>query len=209
MSEDEVRRHLAELAPLLRAAQQIEGADVNVVDGVIMMSPASAEHSKSYNQLVLQYTPQIDDSLEILGDVRFVHPAWPTERYPDFVVWRPSRPDEGGARDASRILFACEIVSESSVENDYAGKPREYRLAGIDAYLILDPYTREYLLRTDPGRESWRSRRSGAYGPTLTVPLPDGPTLVLDTGKLPAAPEHKQVSAWPRHRAPLLHEIAD
>ncbi|MFZ3596620.1 Uma2 family endonuclease [Streptomyces sp. BH104] len=60
--------------------------------------------------------------------------------------------------DADAIDLAVEIVSVSSVENDYVSKPREYAAAGIPVCLVLDPSGGGY-----------RERATGPYGKTLTL----------------------------------------
>ncbi|MGW5868172.1 Uma2 family endonuclease [Streptomyces sp. NPDC055239] len=97
-----------------------------------------------------------------------------------------------------------EIVSPSSVENDYVLKPRAYAVAGIPASLVLDPYTRAWTLFTDPAPTGYRERASGHYGKTVTIEAGER-TLSVDTAPLPSAKEWQLRDAWPAHRTSAAH----
>lgn len=206
MTHETIRHQLAEVGDLLRRAQQLEGADVSVVDGIVMMTPMTPEHSDSILEATVQLRPQLPDGdLALHTDVQFTHPAWPVDRYPDLAVRALGDTTERAPFDAARLLLAIEIVSVSSVENDYFYKADEYCNARVPAYLILDPYIRSWRLHTrpQPENEQWAMVRSARYAETLAIPLPDGPTLTLDTAKLPVAPPEKQRDHWPLRRLRL------
>ncbi len=84
----------------------------------------------------------------------------PTVRRPDVVVANGSskQRDRGGLPEnrllASEVLFVAEVVSPSSVERDLVTKRREYALAGIPSYLVVD-------LRYEPGELTLYADRDG------------------------------------------------
>ncbi|MCF6525099.1 Uma2 family endonuclease [Streptomyces sp. JJ36] len=95
--------------------------------------------------------------------------------------------------------MAGEIVSPSSVENDYITMAAAYAAAKIPVYLVLDPCVRRATVFTRPADGAYRAREEFAYGERIRLPLSVG-TVEVDTGGLPVAPPAAQREAWPRHR---------
>ncbi|MEV8017858.1 Uma2 family endonuclease [Streptomyces sp. NPDC086554] len=113
--------------------------DVSVVDGVVMMSPVAPVHFRTQREIDIQLREQVGDAA--LGEIEFTHPEWDQKRSPNLIVWHGDEEDPA-PYDADAIELAVEIVSPSSVENDYVIKPDAYAVARIPACLVLDPYTR-------------------------------------------------------------------
>ena len=119
-------------------------------------------------------------------DVTLTSGHRPTVRRPDVVVVRPevARRGQGPGRvEAGEVLFVAEVVSPSSVERDLVIKRREYALAGIPGYLVVD-------LRAEPGRLTFSARRDadGSYaaaapGVSVTVTV-DGHDIDIEVGDL-------------------------
>lgn len=137
--------HLIELAGDVE--KRLEGVDVSVVDGVVMMSPVAPVHFRTRREIDVQLREQVGDAA--LGEIEFDHPEWDQKRSPDLIVWHGDEEDPA-PYDGEAIELAVEIVSPSSVENDYVLKPHAYAVAGIPASLVLDPCTRTWTLFTDP-----------------------------------------------------------
>ncbi|MFJ9180767.1 Uma2 family endonuclease [Streptomyces sp. NPDC102360] len=148
MTEQRIARNLPHLLSLAEHVEErVEGVDVSVVGDVVMMSPVSPAHFRTQREVDRQLREQVGDAA--LGGIEFTHPEWDTRRSPDNIVWHGDE-EEPAPYDADTIDLAVEIVSASSVENDYVIKPREYAAAGIPACLVLDPYTRAWTVFTDP-----------------------------------------------------------
>lgn len=197
MTEQHIARNLPHLLALAKNAEEhLEGVDVNVVDGVVMMSPVAPAHFRTQHEINRQLREQVGDAA--LGEIEFAHPEWESNRSPDVMVWHGDEDDEA-PYDAEALELAVEIVSPSSVENDYVIKPHAYSLAGIPASLVLDPYTRTWTLFTDPSPSGYRERASGPYGKTIAIEA-GGRTLSVDTAPLPPAKEWQLRDAWPAHR---------
>jgi Uma2 family endonuclease len=89
------------------------------------------------------------------------------------------------------VLLAVEVVSASSIEDDYGHKPGEYAKAGVPLFLIADPLQEpcRVALLADPApaeldAEDYEYRREIQVkaGEPLELPEPFGVTL--DTAAL-------------------------
>ncbi|MFI2370442.1 Uma2 family endonuclease [Streptomyces sp. NPDC018833] len=85
------------------------------------------------------------------------------------------------------IELAVEVVSPSSVRNDYEVKDRAYARRGIPHYLIFDPYEQHCVTLWNPGPDGYLGRDTIPYGKTITVETGIG-TFSVDTSKLPVDP---------------------
>ncbi|MEU5000806.1 Uma2 family endonuclease [Streptomyces sp. NPDC021622] len=151
---------------------------------------------RTQREIYIQLCEQVGDAA--LGAIEFAHPEWDQKRSPDLIVWHGDEEDPA-PYDADAIELAMEIVSPSSVENDYVIKPDAYAVARIPACLVLDPYTRSWTLFTDPSPRGYRERASGPYGKTVTIEAGER-TLAVATAALPPAKEWQLRDAWPAHR---------
>lgn len=196
--ENKIHQDMALLQDLMEKAERLEGVEVVPGDGFVMMSPVSLEHIRTFRHLTGVFDEQLDpaEGLEAVGEIEFQHPEWDTGRSPDVVLWSPIEEPQRGAH---LIELACEIVSPSSVENDYVINAAAYAVAKIGVYLVLDPYVRRAVLFTRPADGAYRTREEFGYGETVELPLGFA-ALRVDTGKLPVAPASAQRDAWPRHR---------
>lgn len=85
------------------------------------------------------------------------------------------------------IELAVEVVSPSSVRNDYEVKDRAYARRGIPNYLVFDPYTAQCTTLWNPGPDGYRGRDTIPYGGTVVVESGIG-KLTVDTSGLPVDP---------------------
>jgi Uma2 family endonuclease len=85
------------------------------------------------------------------------------------------------------IELAIEVVSPSSVRNDYEVKNREYASRGIQNYLIFDPQKAHLVTLWNPGPDGYRGRDTLSYGGKLTVETGIG-RLTVETSRLPVDP---------------------
>lgn len=113
----------------------------------------------------------------------------PTVRRPDVVVavnsavTRDRAPLPTNRVFAHEVLLVAEVVSPTSVERDLVTKRREYALAGIPAYLLVD-------LRSEPGELALYAERDadGRYvevAPTQRVEVGmDGTVIPIEVADL-------------------------
>ncbi|GAB2876420.1 hypothetical protein GCM10027074_50570 [Streptomyces deserti] len=86
------------------------------------------------------------------------------------------------------IELAVEVVSPSSVRNDYDVKDKHYASRGIPNYLIFDPQKAHLVTLWNPGPDGYRGRDTFPYGGKDTVETEVG-RLTVDTSRLPVDPE--------------------
>jgi Uma2 family endonuclease len=89
------------------------------------------------------------------------------------------------------VLLAVEVVSASSVEDDYINKPREYAKAGVPLYLISDPLQMpcRVTLMSDPAPvdandNACQYRHAIEVRPGEPLELPEPFGITLDTRAL-------------------------
>jgi Uma2 family endonuclease len=199
MTEQHISANLPHLLDLAREAEErMEGVDVNVFDDFVMMSPVSPAHFRTQHAMIDRLSAALGPGQTVIGEIEFSHPSWDRRLSPDLVLWDGDE-EESAPYDADAIELAVEIVSASSVENDYIVKPRAYAAAGIISYLVLDPYTRAWTVMTSPGLNGYQMRASGPYGKSVELPLHDR-SWTLDSTGLPTARSSQLRDAWPTHR---------
>jgi Uma2 family endonuclease len=197
---EKIKKDLELMRSLMRRLPEVEGVDVQMADGFLMMSPVRPVHSetirKALNQIDDQLPPEQD--LAVSSDVQFVWEEWEKDYAPDAVVWEGKAfRDNLTSASADLVTFACEVVSPSSVELDYVDKACAFARVPFAAYLILDPYVRRAVLHSQPADGIYHRREIVTYGDPVEIELPFGKVL-LDTSKLPVAPKDEQREEWPK-----------
>ncbi|MFE1577367.1 Uma2 family endonuclease [Streptomyces fradiae] len=172
---------------LSRFEDMFPGYRTEIVEGNIMMSPVRAFHAKTVRLLWNLLEPQVAPRWQCVSDVAFPFSS-DFEFCPDLAVI----PAEEEARNLSAyspdlIELAVEVVSPSSVRNDYEVKDRQYAARGIANYLILDPCKGHLATRWNPGPEGYRGRDLFPYGGKVVVDTAIG-SLGIDTSGLPVDP---------------------
>jgi hypothetical protein len=107
-----------------------------------------------------------------------------SEPVPDLVVLaRALLPQGGRLLPCQLVTMAVEVVSESSVHQDYVVERSVYAAGGIAAHLVIDPVMAQCVLLTKPegqGEDAdYRSREIVKFGDR--VPL-EALGIELDTG---------------------------
>ncbi|WP_101787908.1 Uma2 family endonuclease [Nonomuraea indica] len=104
---------------------------------------------------------------------------------PDLVIVPRKRRMWGNdAVHGDNTLLVVEVVSPSSVHDDYTFKPGAYALAGVPLFLRVDPLKNLVSLMSHPcdDRGTYLHHTEVAVGEPLDLPEPW--KLTLDTGKL-------------------------
>ncbi|MEU6014625.1 Uma2 family endonuclease [Streptomyces sp. NPDC047515] len=159
-----------------------EGFKVEIVEGIIYMSPQRDIHWRIILALIRQLLSRYGEE-QLTSGVRFDFPGRLNGLAPDVVALA-----EGAAHDAKGryryqdIEFVAEVISKDTAANDYGPKKATYATAGVPVYVIADPYTGTWHLHTLPKDDEYRSVLSLDFG--TPIDLTDtvvGLTLRTDT----------------------------
>ncbi|MFG2883340.1 Uma2 family endonuclease [Streptomyces sp. NPDC048297] len=165
-----------------------EGIKVELLRGVIVMM---ASPDIVHNTIVADVQDQIPRqrwSRLQTQDVDILDEA--SEPVPDLVVMeRDLLPDSGRLLPSSLITMVVEVVSKSSVHQDYVVKRSIYAGGKIPAYLILDPIMAHCVLLTKPaGRgedADYLTQEIVKFGDPVLL---EDPGLELDTSEFGTFP---------------------
>ncbi|MFF9511903.1 Uma2 family endonuclease [Streptomyces sp. NPDC014724] len=159
-----------------------EGFKVEIVEGIIYMSPQRDIHWRIILALIRQLLSRYGEE-QLTSDVRFDFPGRLNGLAPDVVALA-----KGAAHDAKGryryqdIEFVAEVISKDTAANDYGPKKATYAAAGVPVYVIADPYTGTWHLHALPKDDEYRSVLSLDFG--TPIDLTDtvvGLTLRTDT----------------------------
>jgi Uma2 family endonuclease len=166
-----------------------------IVHGRLVVKPMpSKKHNTVVSRLIKQLvTVVMENDWEFYSnwDVH-IPPVRGDRRCPDLIV----APVDPPTYDENQVYghgigLAVEVVSASSIEDDYGHKPGEYARAGVRLYLIADPLQEpcRVALLSDPGpvepdgdAYDYRSELQVKAGEPLALPDPFG--ITLDTAAL-------------------------
>ncbi|MFF6970427.1 MULTISPECIES: Uma2 family endonuclease [Streptomyces] len=172
---------------LSRMEGMFPGYRTEIVEGNILLTPLRPFHHETIMRVWAQLERQLGPEWAAMSDVA-VPFTDENEFCPDLAVI----PAEEHRRNlswypADLVELAVEVVSPSSVRNDYEVKDRRYAARGVPHYLIFDPMRGEVGIRWNPGPEGYLGRDTIPYGQQITVETGIG-KLVLDTAALPVDP---------------------
>lgn len=172
---------------LSRLEDMFPGYRTEIVEGAVMMSPVKPFHASTIRLLWNGLETQLPAEWAIVSDVAFPFNEG-NEFCPDLAVIPAAEETKNlGAYPPDLIEVAFEVVSQSSVRNDYEVKNRRYAAQGIPNYLIFDPYQAHCVTLWNPGPDGYLGRDTIPYGKTVTVDSPLG-RLEFDTTGLPVDP---------------------
>ncbi|MEE1766141.1 MULTISPECIES: Uma2 family endonuclease [unclassified Streptomyces] len=142
VDERDMTRYFEELEPP-------EGVKVELLRGVIVMM---ASPDIVHNLIVADVQDQIPRSRWSRLQTQDVDiPTEPSEPVPDLViVARDLLPDSGRLLPSALVTMVVEVVSKSSVHQDYEVKRSIYAAGKVPAYLIVDPIMAQCVLLTKP-----------------------------------------------------------
>jgi Uma2 family endonuclease len=172
---------------LSRFEDMFPGFRMEIVEGAIVMSPVRPYHNETIWGVRDDLKLQLSADWAFISDVAVPIDA-DNEFCPDLAVipkaeWRKNLT----AYPPELIELAVEVVSPSSVRNDYEVKNRAYARVGIPHYVIFDPYRAECVKLWNPGPDGYRGRDTLPYGGTVVVVTGIG-KLLINTAELPVDP---------------------
>ncbi|MBW5481244.1 Uma2 family endonuclease [Streptomyces bambusae] len=172
---------------LSRLEDMFPGYRTELVEGAIVMSPLRPYHNDTVWDVRDSLKGQLPRGWAFISDVAIPFNG-DNEFCPDLALI----PDAERRKNLSSyppdlVELAIEVVSPSSVHNDYEVKDRAYARRGIPNYLIFDPYKAHCMTLWNPGPDGYRGRDTIAYGDTVVVETGIG-KFTIDTSGLPVDP---------------------
>ncbi|MGO4458345.1 Uma2 family endonuclease [Streptomyces sp. M-16] len=172
---------------LSRFEDMFPGYRMEIVEGAIVMSPLKPHHARTIRQLWNALDAQLSGEWGFISDVAVPFDG-DNEFCPDLAVLPAVEADKNlSAYPPDLIELAVEVVSPSSVRNDYEVKDRAYARRGIPHYLIFDPYRAQCTTLWNPGPDGYRGRDVIPYGGAVVVEAGIG-KLTVETAELPVDP---------------------
>ncbi|MET9886355.1 Uma2 family endonuclease [Streptomyces sp. NPDC006430] len=172
---------------LSRFEGMFPGYRTEIVEGNIVMSPVKPHHARTIRLLWNALEAQLAAEWGFISDVA-VPIDGDNEFCPDLAVVPATEADRYlSAYPPDLIELTVEVVSPSSVRNDYVVKDQAYARRGIPHYLVFDPYRAHCVTLWNPGPDGYRGRDTVPYGETVTVDTGIG-KLRIDTSALPVDP---------------------
>ncbi|WKK27421.1 Uma2 family endonuclease [Streptomyces olivoreticuli] len=146
-----------------------EGYKVEIVEGAIYMSPQRDNHWDITLNIVEQLRAKYPRA-RLKSDVRIDFPGHLNGFASDVVLLK-----EGATKDPKGhwryqdVEFVAEVISKGTARNDYGPKKDAYALAGVPVYLIVDPYTGQCHLFTEPKDGTYRTGPAIKFGDPIDL----------------------------------------
>ncbi|MFE2165084.1 Uma2 family endonuclease [Streptomyces sp. NPDC059447] len=172
---------------LSRFEDMFPGYRMEIVEGAIMMSPVKPHHNETIFEVRNALKAQLSAEWGLISDVAVPFDD-DNELCPDLaVIPNAERRKNLSAYSPDLIELAVEVVSPSSIHNDYEVKDRAYARRGIPHYLIFDPYKAHCVTLWNPGPDGYLGRDTIRYGGSVVVETGIG-KVTIDTSALPVDP---------------------
>ncbi|MFH8880352.1 Uma2 family endonuclease [Streptomyces californicus] len=166
-----------------------EGCKVEIIEEIVTVSrPPSKDHNTTAELLQRRLYTVVPEEGGIYQTLGLSLPGRSGICIPDLVVMeRALLVGPGNTVPASESRLVVEITSRANANHDRVSKVNGYAKAGVELFLLLDPWHSGHPTATlygAPDGGTYRVLETVEYGRELTLPEPFG--LVLDTGVLPA-----------------------
>ncbi|MGI5398194.1 Uma2 family endonuclease [Streptomyces sp. CA-135486] len=184
MADDNAER-LDEWFERLEQMPVPEGTKVEIVGGIVFMSPQRKVHWEIIRRIARALEDKFGMDVEVLSDVRIDFPGPENGFCPDVAKLRDGAVEDSRGRwRFEDVEFIAEVISKGTALNDYGPKKIAYAVAEVPVFLIVDPYTGKCLLHTQPKDGDYMTETKVAFGqPVDLTNTPLG--LTLSTDKFP------------------------
>ncbi|MFG2624103.1 Uma2 family endonuclease [Streptomyces sp. NPDC048473] len=167
-----------------------EGCKVEIIEGIVTVSPPpSKDHNLTAALLQRRLYSVIPEDWEIFQTLGVAVPGRAGLYIPDLVVVpRAVATGPGNRVPAEEARLVVEITSQANANHDRIGKAHGYAKAGVELFLLLDPWHSGRPTATlygEPVEGTYRVLDAVEYGEKLTLPEPFA--LDLDTGVFPVS----------------------
>ncbi|MFJ6804931.1 Uma2 family endonuclease [Streptomyces anulatus] len=165
-----------------------EGCKVEIIEEIVTVAPPrSTDHNVTAELLQRSLYTVIPGEWGIYQTLGLSLPGRGGLYIPDLVVVpREVLSGSGHQVPAAEARLVAEITSRSNANHDRVSKVNGYAKAGVELFLLLDPWHSgrpTVTLYGEPEGGTYRVLETVEYGRELTLPEPFG--LVLDTGVFP------------------------
>lgn len=167
-----------------------EGCKVEIIEGIVTVSPPpSKDHNTTAALLQRRLYSVIPEDWGIYQRLGVSIPGRAGLYIPDLVVVpRTIATGPGNRIPAGEARLVVEIASQANANHDRIGKVHGHAKAGVELFLLLDPWHSGRPTATlygEPADGTYRVLDTVEYGGKLTLPEPFG--LDLDTGIFPVS----------------------
>ncbi|MET9296752.1 Uma2 family endonuclease [Streptomyces sp. NPDC003077] len=158
-----------------------EGYKTEIVEGAVHFWPQRDVHWHITIEMAVQLGAR-HTRKRVKSDVRVDYPGHLNGFASDVTLVKAGAVmDERGLWRCADVEFVAEVVSEETTANDYGPKRDAYALAGVPVYLIVDPYTGQCHLFTEPRNGTYRANPAIKFGdPVDLTDTAVGLTLVTE-----------------------------
>ncbi|MFI6323919.1 Uma2 family endonuclease [Nonomuraea sp. NPDC050556] len=158
---------------------------VELVDGRIVVNPVPTDdHNDIVSFLILLIAGTVAErGWRIWTNIKCFLGSQEERYIPDLAIVPRDRRMWGKDHVyGDSTLLAVEVVSPSSVHDDYVIKPDNYACGGVPLYLLIDPMKGIVRLYSNPSKTGYRQQNEVPFGEALELPEPWN--LTMDTGEL-------------------------
>jgi Uma2 family endonuclease len=166
-----------------------EGSKVEIVEGIITVSPAPAyRHNVIAARIQRRLYSVIPEDWGVFQTLALAVPSRLGMLIPDLVVAPVREHAESDSHiPAAPAELVVEVTSKSNARHDRITKPAAYAAAGIPLYLLVDRWAPDGPTATlygEPSGDVYRPLSVAKFGESLKLPAPFD--VVHDTGEFPA-----------------------
>ncbi|WP_228979814.1 Uma2 family endonuclease [Streptomyces sp. DH12] len=179
-----------ELVRIWEATDAPEGCKVEIIEGVVTVTPGPANsHNDTADLVQRRLYGVIPEDWGIYQTQTVAVPSRHGMFIPDLLVApRAALKEHGHCIPLAVAELIVEITSRSNANHDRVEKLHGYATAGVPLYLLLDTWHSGRPTATlygEPRNGMYRVLDTVKYGEELRLPAPFD--LVLDTGEFPGA----------------------
>jgi Uma2 family endonuclease len=170
MAEREAFSDLDDLFEVLEQMQIPEGFKVEIIEGVIHVSPQRDVHWEIIRRIVRAFEDAFGMNVKVKSDVPIDFPGDGNGFAPDVALLAESaKKNDKGRWEYRHVEFIAEVTSKGTGHHDYGAKKRAYASAGVGVYLIVNSFTGQCHLHTRPAGDQYRATTRFTFGELIDL----------------------------------------
>ncbi|WP_338494282.1 Uma2 family endonuclease [Streptomyces sp. SJL17-4] len=182
--------HWDELVRFWEESDWPEGSKVEIIDGIIVVTPPpAAPHNRIAEKVHRRLYTVVPDDWGVYQTLGVSHPSRGRLYVPDLVVMPESAVAELEGSESAPLTAAeliVEITSLSNASYDRMNKAAAYAEAQVPLYLLIDrfaPAGPTVTLYGEPKGDVYQELQRGKFGEEIHIPVPFD--LTIDTSNFP------------------------